>query len=212
MMPNLPRSRRLPAPGPRRASDLLSLQHPRRAQSRASHQRHRTPFPRGPPKNPAHGGLPGHNLDGPYPLRRLQPRKQNAGNLNPFRPDTNPLTLTHPALQQQALVRRCSWVQSVGQGEVDRASALIRNRISRRLAGSGRRDARDFPPGDAACRSARKAAGPDHGKAGDSGTRRFARRSRCRAGAARASSRACQGRVDGAASGGRPTVGQDHCA
>ena len=64
------------------ASDLLSLQDPRRAQGGANHQRHRTPLSRGPPQNPPHGRLPGSNLHGPHPLRRLHPRKQNAENSN----------------------------------------------------------------------------------------------------------------------------------
>ena len=53
-----------------------------------NHQRHRTPLPRGAPQNPAHGRLSGSNLNGPHPLRRLHPRKQNAGNPNPSRTDT----------------------------------------------------------------------------------------------------------------------------
>ena len=64
----------------------------RPTQGRADHQRHRTPLPRGPPPNTTHGRLPGSNLYGPHPLRRLHPRKQNAGNPNPSRPDTKPLT------------------------------------------------------------------------------------------------------------------------
>jgi hypothetical protein len=51
--------------------------------SHTGYQRHRTPLPRGPPQNQTHGHLPGSNLDGPNPLRRLHPRKQNAGNPNP---------------------------------------------------------------------------------------------------------------------------------
>jgi len=41
---------------------------------------------------PYHPRLPRPNLDGPHPLRRLHPRKQNAGNPDPSRPDTKPLT------------------------------------------------------------------------------------------------------------------------
>jgi len=40
------------------------------------------------PQNPSHGRLSGPDLDGPHPLRRLPPRKQNAGNPNPSRRDT----------------------------------------------------------------------------------------------------------------------------
>jgi putative transposase len=40
------------------------------------------------PQNPSHGRFPRSNLDGPHPLRRLCPRKQNAGNPHPSRPDT----------------------------------------------------------------------------------------------------------------------------
>ena len=94
--PSLPRRRRLSARRSRRTSDLLSLQDSRRTQGRADHQRHRTPLPRGPPQNTAHGRLPGSNLHGPHPLRRLHPRKQNAGNPNPSRPDTKPLTSPSP--------------------------------------------------------------------------------------------------------------------
>jgi hypothetical protein len=39
-------------------------------------------------QNPPHGRLPGSHLHGPHPLRRLHPRKQNAGNPNPSPPDT----------------------------------------------------------------------------------------------------------------------------
>ena len=102
---SLPRRRRLPARRSRRASHLLSLQDPRRTQGGANHQRHRTPLPRGPPQNPTHGRLPGSNLNGPYPLRRLHPRKQNAGNPDPSPPDTKQLTLP----QRSPCLRRSRW-------------------------------------------------------------------------------------------------------
>ena len=46
-----------------------------RSQGRAHHKRHRTPLPRSAPPNTAHGNLPGQNLHGKNPLRRLHPRK-----------------------------------------------------------------------------------------------------------------------------------------
>ena len=68
-----PRRSHLPARRSRRASHLLPLQDARRAKGGADNQRHRTPVPRGPPQNPAHGRISGHNLNRPYSLRCLHP-------------------------------------------------------------------------------------------------------------------------------------------
>ena len=56
---------------------LLPLQHPRRAQGGQNHERHRTQIPRGPAAYQTHGRLPGPDLNGPHPVRRLHPRKRN---------------------------------------------------------------------------------------------------------------------------------------
>ena len=43
--------------------------------------------------DPAHGRVPGPDLHGPHPVRRLRPRKLNPGSTHPLLPDTNLLTL-----------------------------------------------------------------------------------------------------------------------
>ncbi len=45
--------------------------------------RHRTTVPRGAQTNPAHGNLPGPDIDGPHPPRGLHPRRQVSGNQYP---------------------------------------------------------------------------------------------------------------------------------
>ena len=90
---NLPQGRRLPAKRPRRPAHMLPIQNPRRAQTGQNHKRHRTALPRSPAPNPAHGNLPGQNLNGPHPLRRLHPRKPKPGSPYPLLPDTQFLTL-----------------------------------------------------------------------------------------------------------------------
>ena len=85
---DLPQGRRLPAQRPRRPAHLLPLHNSRRAQAGQDHQRHRTTLPRGPKTDAAYGNLPGPNLNGPNPLRRLHTRKQISGSKHPFLPDT----------------------------------------------------------------------------------------------------------------------------
>ena len=91
--PQLSRRRRLPAQRPRRALHLLPLQIRGAAQGSANHQRHRAPLPRGQAPNPSHGRLPGQNLHGSHPLRRLHLRKQITGRQHSFPADTEQLTL-----------------------------------------------------------------------------------------------------------------------
>ena len=68
---NPPKGRRLPAQRPRRPAHMLPIQNPRPAQTGQNHKRHRTTLSRSPAQNKAHGNLPGPNLHGPHPLRRL---------------------------------------------------------------------------------------------------------------------------------------------
>ncbi len=60
----MPQGRRMPARRSRRSADLFPLQGPRSTQAGQNHQRYRAPVPRGPAKNPPHGGFPGPHLDG----------------------------------------------------------------------------------------------------------------------------------------------------
>ena len=85
---DIPQGRGLPAQRPRRSAYMLPLSHPCRAQEGQDHQRDRKTLPRGAAQNAAHGNLPGPNIHGPHPLRRLQLRKQIAGSKHPFLPDT----------------------------------------------------------------------------------------------------------------------------
>src|ERR687898_836034 len=78
---------------PRRPAHLLPLSDPRGAQGRAHHQCHRAPLPRSSAPHPPHGHLPGQNLHGTHPVRRVHARKSQPGPRHPFRPDTNLLTL-----------------------------------------------------------------------------------------------------------------------
>ena len=76
--------------------DLLTcLRYPtlEERKARPHHQCDRAPLPRGPPPHPPHGHLPGQNLHGPHPVRRLHPRKPQPGPRHPLRPDTQLLTL-----------------------------------------------------------------------------------------------------------------------
>ena len=82
----LPQGGRLPACRPRRPAHVLPLRHPRRAQGGPHHQRDRAPLPRGPPPHPTDGHLPGQDLHGPHPVRRLHPRKPQPGNRYPLPP------------------------------------------------------------------------------------------------------------------------------
>ncbi len=79
---------RFPAQRSRRSARLLPLQDPCRTKAGQHHQRRRTTVPRGPQTNPAHGNLPGPDLDGPHPPRGLHPRRQVSGTQRPTLPDT----------------------------------------------------------------------------------------------------------------------------
>ena len=70
-----------------------SATNPRSNAAGANHQRHRATLPRSPATDQAHGHLPGQNIHGPHPLRRLHPRKQITGRQHPFPADTEQLTL-----------------------------------------------------------------------------------------------------------------------
>ena len=85
---DIPQGRGLPAQRPRRSAHMLPLPHPCRTQEGQDHQRDRKTLPRSPTQNATHGDLPGPNIHGPHPLRRLQLRKQIAGSKHPFLPDT----------------------------------------------------------------------------------------------------------------------------
>ena len=98
---HLPKGRRLPAKRPRRPAHMLAIQDPRRAQTGQNHQRNRTTLPRSPAQNKAHGYLPGPNLDGPHPLRRLHSRKPKPGSPYPLLPDTQLLTLPGARLRRR---------------------------------------------------------------------------------------------------------------
>jgi len=85
--------RQMPATRSRRPAHLLAIQDPRSAQARANHQCHRATFPRRPAQNTAHGRLPGPDLHGSHPLRRLHTRKHKPGSPYPLLPDTEHLAL-----------------------------------------------------------------------------------------------------------------------
>jgi transposase-like protein len=89
----LPQRRRLPQERSRRTVDLLPLPVRSPAQGGQDHQRHRAPLPRSAAPHPTHGHLPGQDLHGPHPLRRVHPRKQITGRQHPFPADTKQLTL-----------------------------------------------------------------------------------------------------------------------
>ena len=125
--PNLPRARRrtplrralvrplsesrvLPEERPRRAPRLIPLQDPRRAQNCAHHQRHRASLPRGPPTHPTDGRVLGQNQHGPYPVRRLLPRKPQPRRQHPLPTDT--FLLTSPAIREEISIGQlCGMVQ-----------------------------------------------------------------------------------------------------
>ena len=85
---DIPQGRGLPAQRPRRSAYMLPLPHPCRTQEGQDHQRDRKTLPRSPTQNATHGDLPGPNIHGSHPLRRLQLRKQISGSKHPFLPDT----------------------------------------------------------------------------------------------------------------------------
>jgi hypothetical protein len=77
-----------PAPG----QALLALQIPRRAQKSQNHKRYRAALRRSQAADPAHLRLFRPNLDGPHPVRCLQPRKPKPERQHPSPADANLLT------------------------------------------------------------------------------------------------------------------------
>jgi Transposase, Mutator family len=71
-----------------------SADRPSRAQARAHHKRHRAALSRGSEAHPPDGHLPGQDLDGPSPVRRVHAREPQPRPRQPLRPDANLFDVT----------------------------------------------------------------------------------------------------------------------
>ena len=121
----LPQGGRLLARRPRRPAHLHALLDPRGTQGGPHQERDRAPLSRSPQAHPPHGHLPGQDLDGTHPVRRLHPRPQPGPRDPLVHPNSTILAAIRSTCASLCVrgLRSCGRRRSIGQSSIRSASA-----------------------------------------------------------------------------------------